>query len=315
MCRFFRFITRGGKTQCAKCLEVRDEITHSQKLTGQKRLLEWEETAWDFLQPLIMKTKDYRKKILVVEDEPEMVKLYRDFLSDHFAVILKSSGAEAIEYVRQHHDIDLAVIDIKLPDVSGLEVLQEIKKIMPSVSVIVVTAFGGEDIAVRAFRYGARDYIKKPFTYSELLRRIKFCLSLHDIERTEHRSMLTDETDELAGTIIQGFKPAKNYRVQQALKFIHTNYSADITLDQVAGAACTSKYHLSRLFRETAGVTYQSYLNRVRVDHAKKLLNDAVLSITDVAHSAGYTDLTHFERIFKKLVGSTPSQFRRQRSR
>jgi len=62
------------------------------------------------------------------------------------------------------------------------------------------------------------------------------------------------------------------------------------------------------------GMTYQSYLNRVRIEQAKKLLNDDALSITDTGSAVGYSDLTHFERIFKKLTGITPSQFRRRTS-
>jgi YesN/AraC family two-component response regulator len=62
------------------------------------------------------------------------------------------------------------------------------------------------------------------------------------------------------------------------------------------------------------GLTYQSYLNRVRIEQAKKLLNDNELSITDTGYAVGYSDLTHFERIFKKLTGATPSQYRRRTS-
>jgi YesN/AraC family two-component response regulator len=261
-------------------------------------------------------TAEYeRKRILVVEDEPEMVTLHRDFLMDHFAVVIKTSGADAIRYVRRHHDVHLAVVDYKLPDVTGIEVIQEIKLELPHVPVILITAFGSEDVAVKAFRCGARDYMKKPFTYTELMRRILFCLSLHNVEQEKNRSVLTSETETLTATMVQGARGAKNYRVQQALKFIHTNYSADISLDQVAKSAGVSKYHFSRLFKEATGVNYQSYLNRLRIDHARKLLSDETLSITAVGQSAGYPDLTHFERIFKKLVGITPSRFRDYQSR
>ena len=61
-------------------------------------------------------------------------------------------------------------------------------------------------------------------------------------------------------------------------------------------------------------MTYLSYVNRVRIEQAKKLLNDDALSITDTGYAVGYTDLTHFERIFKKVSGITPSQYRRRTS-
>ena len=106
----------------------------------------------------------------------------------------------------------------------------------------------------------------------------------------------------------------KNHNMQHALEYIHNNFSTDISLDRVAGTAGISKYHFSRLFKEMTGLTYQSYVNRVRIEQAKKLLNDDALSITDAGYAVGYSDLTHFERIFKKLTGTTPSQYRRRTS-
>jgi YesN/AraC family two-component response regulator len=262
---------------------------------------------------MAMNTKDEKKRILVVEDDPELIRLHADFLSDSFTVLIESSGAKAIRFLQNDPDIDLALVDVKLPDISGIEVLKKIKKRMPSVPAIVITAFGSEDIAVKAFRCGARDYVKKPFLYGELLRRINFYLSLSATEKTKCRIALTNESEELAENLKHDTKTAANYRMQQALKYIHNNYFTDISLDRVADAASLSKYHFSRLFKETTGVTYQSYLNRVRVEQAGKLLADDALSVTNVAYAVGYTDLTHFERVFKKIVGATPSRYRFQR--
>jgi YesN/AraC family two-component response regulator len=125
---------------------------------------------------------------------------------------------------------------------------------------------------------------------------------------------LTGETEECAETLVRDAKAARNYQIQQAQKFIHNNFSAAISLDQVAETACLSKYYFSRLFKETTGLTYPSYLNRVRIEQAKKLLDIGALSITDVGYSVGYASMTHFDRIFKKLVGSSPSQYRLQRT-
>ena len=221
----------------------------------------------------------------------------------------------AISYLREHPDIDLALLDIKLPDISGIEVLKEIKKINPCVPTIIMTAYGNESVAVKAFRCGARDYIKKPFSSDELLKRIDFCLSLNIIEQDKHRKALTNEADEFAADFFFRTKTGRKYHhLRQSLNYIHNNFSTDISLDRVAGTAGISKYHFCRLFKEMTGLTYQSYVNRVRIDQAKKLLNDDALSITDTGYAVGYSDLTHFERIFKKLTGTTPSQYRQRTS-
>jgi len=259
--------------------------------------------------------RDDKKRILIVEDDDDIIKVHQQLLSDLFTVIVKPSGMRAISYLRGNPDIDLVLLDIKLPDISGIEVLKEIKKIKPCVPTIIITAFGSENIAVKAFRCGARDYVKKPFNNDELLRRINFCLSLNVIEQARDRKVLTNEADEVAADFVsRTTNGRKNHNLQQAIKYIHNNFSTDISLDRVAGTAGISKYHFSRLFKEMTGLTYQSYLNRVRIEQAKKLLNDEELSITDTGYAVGYSDLTHFERIFKKLTGTTPSQYRRRTS-
>jgi len=259
--------------------------------------------------------RDDKKRILIVEDDADIIKVHQQLLSDLFTVIIKASGIRAISYLRGNPDIDLVLLDIKLPDMSGIEVLKEIKKIKPCVPTIIITAFGSENIAVKAFRCGARDYVKKPFNNDELLRRINFCLSLNIIEQARDRKVLTNEADEVAADFVsRTTNGRKNHNLQQAIKYIHNNFSTDISLDRVAGTAGISKYHFSRLFKEMTGLTYQSYLNRVRIEQAKKLLNDEELSITDTGYAVGYSDLTHFERIFKKLTGTTPSQYRRRTS-
>jgi two-component system, response regulator YesN len=256
---------------------------------------------------------DIKKRILIVEDDADIIKSQRELLSDRFTVIIKSSGAQAIRYLKENPDIDLALLDIKLPDMSGIEVLKEIKKLKPCVPAIIITAFGNENVAVKAFRCGARDYVKKPFSNDELVRRIDFCLSLNIIEQAKHRTVLTNEADELAADFVCSTTAGrKNHHLLQALKYIHNNFSTDISLDQVAGTAGISKYHFCRCFKEMTGLTYQSYLNRVRIEQAKKFLHDDALSITDTGYAVGYSDLTHFERIFKKLTGTTPSQYRRR---
>jgi YesN/AraC family two-component response regulator len=254
-----------------------------------------------------------KKRILVVEDDAELINLHRSYLSDLFTVDIESSGVSAIQYLKKNRHIDLALIDLMLPDISGIDVLRELKKSMPCVPTIIVTAFGSEDVAVKAFRCGARDYVKKPFTYDELIERVNFCLSLNAIEQPKHRTALIESESTVSEGTTYGQAASRNYKIQRALHFIHNNYETDISLDRVAKTVCLSRFHFSRLFKEMTGLTYQSYINYIRIEQAKKLLNDDALSVTGTGYAVGYSDLTHFERIFKKIVGLSPTQHRRQR--
>ncbi len=260
------------------------------------------------------KAPDDKKRVLIVEDDAEIIDLHRQYLSEHFSLDIKPSGIDALRYLKKKPHIHLALLDLMLPDITGIDVLREIKKRMPFVPTIIVTAFGSEDVAVKAFRCGARDYLKKPFNYDELIERMNFCLSLNFIGQEKNRTALISETESItpAGSPLEQ-KTGKAQHVQRALQYIHNNYATDISLEQVSKTVNLSKYHFSRLFKEITGLTYQSYVNRIRIEQAKKMLNDDALSVTDAGYAVGYSDLTHFERIFKKIVGSSPSQYRRKR--
>lgn len=107
-------------------------------------------------------------KILVVDDEPGIVSLLTDFLhKKNYEVVTASGGAEALEMVRLESP-QIVLLDVRMPGMSGLEVLREIKKINKNVSVIIATAVADEDIGRTALEVGAFDYILKPIDLNHL---------------------------------------------------------------------------------------------------------------------------------------------------
>ena len=111
-----------------------------------------------------------RRVILVVDDEPEALSLFRDILAAEDAEILAAqSGAEALAIARQS-PLDLVILDVKLPDVSGTEVLRCLRKLDDSVPVIMVTSYGSADDVRTSMRLGAFDYLTKPFDNEEIRR-------------------------------------------------------------------------------------------------------------------------------------------------
>lgn len=246
------------------------------------------------------------KNILVVDDDPEVLGCLCYHLGEQFSVMTAASGSEAVRCLSEA--ICLVILDYRLPDMSGIEVLKEIKRTRPSTHVIIVTGYGDEDVAVKALRYGAMDYLKKPFTMPELAETIRRCLGA-DIPllttRDDASSIMT-----VSGSICHDAKPHSHYRIQNAIKYISDNYSSKITLARVAAKACMSKYHFSRSFRKVTGTTYRDYLSECRIEKAKDLLIRCDLPITEIAFAVGYTDMTHFARAFKKIAGLAPSQYK-----
>lgn len=104
------------------------------------------------------------EKVLIIDDEL----IIRNFLAEtlrrkHYEVMTAESGHSALKLI-EHHAFDLVITDMKMPDMSGLEVIKKTKELSPSTLVIVMTAFGSIENAVEAMRLGAFNYLVKPFS-------------------------------------------------------------------------------------------------------------------------------------------------------
>ena len=110
--------------------------------------------------------------ILIVEDEPPIRRLLRTTLGAHeYRTIEAATGAEALSGLR-HHRPDLVLLDLGLPDVDGLQLLSQIRKLSP-VPIVVLSSRGDEAAKVTALDSGADDYVTKPFGAEELMARIR----------------------------------------------------------------------------------------------------------------------------------------------
>ncbi len=121
-----------------------------------------------------MNKNEKKAVILIVDDEKSLRDSMQMLLSDNYEVIFASRGLEAIEKVKQFFP-DLVLLDIRLPEIDGLEVLRRIKDIDPDLDVVMVTAMNTVQYAVDAMKAGAYDYITKPFdvgTISSLISKI-----------------------------------------------------------------------------------------------------------------------------------------------
>lgn len=250
-------------------------------------------------------------RILIVDDDTALLDRYVESLSDAYRVVKIQTGRVAIERVERRSDIDLAVIEYRLPDMSGIDVMKEIKDVEPSILVLIVTAYGDEEVAVEAFRNGARDYLKKPFSMSELSTKIDFYLALRHADQQRRKNILPgSETPAWTGMPHSAVILRQYHKIQQAVRFIDDNYRTDIRLAAAAREAGMSPAHFSRIFKKVMGLSYQDYLNGLRITKAKNLLRTSARSVTEIAVSFGFADPTGFGRIFKKLTGHTPSAYR-----
>ncbi len=127
---------------------------------------------------------DERKTILVVDDEEFIrLNLKRIFSEENYNVISESTGEGAIQRIKSEK-IDIALLDINLPDENGLDVLKQIKEIQPELLVIMITGFASVESAVNAIKLGAYDYIKKPFKADAIKLITRLALETQTLKKT-----------------------------------------------------------------------------------------------------------------------------------
>jgi DNA-binding NtrC family response regulator len=138
------------------------------------------------------------EKILIVDDEPFICENLQRILSEeHYHTIVAQSGHAALSVLKEE-SLDLVFLDLKLPDMSGLEILKWTKEVDPDLLVIIMTGFASIESAVEALKLGAYDYIKKPFKADVIKLIVKLGLEAQSLKREvrslkkQHEGMLGD---------------------------------------------------------------------------------------------------------------------------
>ncbi len=98
--------------------------------------------------------------------------------------------------------------------------------------------------------------------------------------------------------------------VTRAKQFISQNQDGTLCLATVAKAVNTSTFYFCKLFKRATGLTFTAYVARVRIEKAKTLLLDPNRRVSEIAYEAGFQSLTHFNRVFRAIVGQSPSNYR-----
>ncbi len=121
-----------------------------------------------------MKTGTETETILVVDDDLESRLTYSEFLNDSgYTVIARSDGASALSAVREVSNIDLVITDYRMPDMSGLDLIKNLRKALPTVQMIMLTAYGNIETYFRSRDCGVFEFVNKPVKKRELERIVR----------------------------------------------------------------------------------------------------------------------------------------------
>lgn len=100
--------------------------------------------------------------------------------------------------------------------------------------------------------------------------------------------------------------------IKRAREYIHEHQAEELSLNQVAKAVNMSTFYFCKMFKKVAGINFTDYVARVRIEKSKNLLLNPNLRVSEIAFEVGFQSLTHFNRVFKKLLGQSPTDYRAQ---
>ncbi len=246
--------------------------------------------------------------ILVVEDDRAVQELIALALSDVYEVKRAATASEALT-VLARETVAAVVLDYRLPDRTGLELLNDIRSAQPCLPVIMMTGYGSEWVCTSAFKLGVRDYLQKPVNLFELVHSVGQAVSTPSEGSGSGDAATGGAELPVSSESLLGRADAP---IQKVVLLIQRRYWDRLSLAQLAREAGMSKYRLSHRFTEVMGVSFREYLLRVRLERAKNLLVAGHTSITEVAQAVGFGDLPRFDKLFRRNTGVTPSAYRSQ---
>ncbi len=243
--------------------------------------------------------------VLIVDDDVVALELFRRFFqADGFDVSIAASGRAGLS-VAAHENIDVVVLDLCLPDMSGLAVLADLRQAGTDAPVVTISAFATLEEAAAAMKLGAMDVLSKPIDADDL---VAFARSL------VARAPATREPDRATGTPVP---PTRDEQLFASAQLVIRSHVSDPNLDlaTVATALGVSRWRLSRAF-STCSADFRSCVRAARMQCAGLRLRDVpARSVKEVAIDVGYRYASDFTRHFKAYWRTTPKALRERYQR
>ena len=215
--------------------------------------------------------------------------------------------AAAIAGTRPH----FLIFDYDQTDPDRLHTLQVTKREFPALPILMVALEHCESLAIWAFRSGVRDYVAGRPEDEEIISSIEMLAAIvAQPDRVEGR-VQRPSVDWARSGGSPGIPLSTPSSPRRAIEFIDAHLDERITLEDIARYCGLGPFAFSRAFKKEYGITFQEYVVRRRINRARRLLADYRMSVTKVAEAAGFGDLSHFIRTFRRYVGRSPTAFRK----
>ena len=279
-------------------------------------------------------------RILIADDEDIERKVLRRKLEKHFGesveILEAVNGREVLNLYRERLP-EILILDIEMPGITGLEAAERVRRKDEACSIVFLTAFDEFSYARKAITVRALDYLLKPCAEKELLsaveegmrraddakERLETAAGRGETRASERKAAAgtgaperSADTEEEGGGNDEPEKEAPRggrglSGQQEAIRsFIDRNFMYDLSVQDMANELGYSEAYFCKLFKQYFGQSFVSYLTEYRISRAVRMMADTSVSVKEAGRAVGYPDPNYFTKVFKRVMGQNPSEFR-----
>lgn len=269
-------------------------------------------------------------RVLLADDEQiERMALARRLMrrfGDILQISEATNGKEAIQLYQKEHS-QIIIMDISMPELNGVEAAEQIRSMDEDCIIVFLTAYDEFSYAKRAIVIRALDYLLKPCDEEELTAVMEEAMRLTDKaskkEESPWKRAEREAADKEAAARREVWpwnpdaeppKDPETERMNQVAEKIRTyireNYMNEISMQDAARQFNYSDAYFCKLFKQCFDQNFTTYLTNFRINEAKRLLKDKTISVKDAGMKVGYCDSNYFAKVFKRVTGMIPSEYR-----
>lgn len=261
---------------------------------------------------------------LIVDDEKNVRYLTRRAIVNagfkDGSIYEADCGVDCLEKFKEYVP-KVVITDIVMPDMNGIELLEEIKKQSPYTTVIMLSAYEEFKYAREALRLGAFDYLLKPVSGEEIKKVLESAIQYYDSIGQNHNQLseLKSELERYKNRIrkykeqiVESADKENQFEdiIDANINWLKSHYNMNVTLREMARKSYMCETYFSEQFKLRTGKNFNEYLNDLRVNKALELLKKPGLNVNEIGELVGYNNSSYFIKIFRKKVGVTPCDYR-----
>lgn len=259
-------------------------------------------------------------KVLIADDEPierqVVCKKIRENFKEEVQVVMAANGLEAVQIFNEQ-GVDVVILDIAMPGMNGIDAGTIIRKDAPLCPIIFLTAFDDFGYAKKAIEIKALEYLLKPTSDEDLFATLEEAFSIVDAAKNKASENLTDAvnasgTKDFEEQYVKPDEAKTSAMIKTVKKYLEEHYKEDISLQDVADVLGYSDVYFCKIFKQSFGKSFIVYLNEMRIAKAKEALANPFINIKNVSTEAGYREQNYFARVFKRMTGQTPTEYRNE---